>query len=139
MVDLRGRGRRYTTSSTPDSTSATSFATIEGATCKSTRTYYNQHPPSPQQRVQFELLPDDTTSAQPTVPTITTQSQQQSAPLPPPPWTPFDIASVRGTAITATSAAFNNPATSDRATALAARINACETELQISRAYYASN
>jgi hypothetical protein len=61
-----------------------------------------QQPPSPQQRVQFELLPDDTTIAQPTVPTITIQSQQQSAPLLPPPWTPFDIASVRGTAITAT-------------------------------------
>ncbi len=98
-----------------------------------------QHPPAPQQRVQFELLPDDHTSAQPTAPTITTQSQLQSAPLPPPPWTPFDIASVRGTATTATSAAFNNPATSDRATALAARITALETELQTSRAYYTSN
>ena len=98
-----------------------------------------QPPPLPQQRVQFELLPDDPTLTQPTVPTITPQSQQQSASLPPPPWTPFDIASVRGTAITATSAAFNNPATSDRATALAARINALETELQRSRAYYTSN
>ncbi len=57
---------------------------------------------------------------------------------PPPPWTPVDIALVRGTAITATSAAFNNPAAADRATKLAARIHSLEDELQRSRAYYSS-
>ncbi len=95
-----------------------------------------QQLPLPQQRVQFELLPDDTTNAQPTTPTP--PRQEPPAPLPPPPWTPVDIASLRGTAITATGAAFNNPATSERATELAARIQSLESELQRSRAYYSS-
>ncbi len=46
---------------------------------------------------------------------------------------------MRGTAITATSAAFNSPITADRATELAARIHSLENELQLFRAYYASN
>ena len=95
--------------------------------------------PPPQQRVTIELLPDDTTISQQPAPTITTLPQLQATPIPPPPWTPFDIASVRGTAITATSAAFHNPATSDRAIALASRIQALEDELQHSRAHCAFN
>jgi hypothetical protein len=155
MVDLRRRGRGHTTSSTPGSTSATSVTTTEGwphnyptllqssslplpaprVTCHDQQ---QQHPP-PQQRVTIELLPDDTGSSQPTAPTITVLPPQQSAPLPPPPWTPFDIASVRGTALTTNSAAFTNPSTVDHAAELAARIHTLEDELRLSRDYYASN
>jgi hypothetical protein len=81
---------------------------------------------------------NDKTRAQPITPTNTIPLQELPAPLPPPPWTPIDIASVRGTAITSTSAAFNNPATSDRATELAARIHSLETELQRARGHYSS-
>ena len=94
--------------------------------------------PLPQQRVTIEQLPDDGAILQTTAPAITTRLQQPSAHIPPPPWTPYDIALVRGTAITTSSAAFNNPATSNRATELAARIHSLETELQRSRDYYSS-
>jgi hypothetical protein len=86
----------------------------------------------------FEQLPDDGATIQTTAPATTTLLQQQSAHILPPPWTPYDIALVRGTAITSSSAAFNNPATSDRATEIAARIQSLETELQRSRDYYSS-
>jgi hypothetical protein len=85
--------------------------------------------PSPQHRVSIKLLPDDTAIAQPTLPddmavaqptapTITLQTQHQPAPLPLPPWTSFDVTSVRGTVIippSTSAAVFNNPATADRA------------------------
>ena len=92
--------------------------------------------PLPQQRVTIEQLPDNGATLDTSAPATTTRLQQPAAYLPPPPWTPYDIASVRGTAITTSSAAFNNPATSDRATELAARIHSLETELQRSRDYY---
>ena len=95
--------------------------------------------PLPQQRVTIEQLPDNgATPYDTTAPATTTRLQQPAAYLPPPPWTPYDIASVSGTAITTSSAAFNNPANSDRATALAARIHSLESELQRSRDYYSS-
>ena len=95
--------------------------------------------PLPQQRVTIEQLPDNGATIDTTALAPTTRLQQPAAYLPPPPWTPYDIASVRGTAITTSSAAFNNPATSDRATELAARIHSLETELQRSRDYYSSS
>ena len=94
--------------------------------------------PLPPQRVTIEQLPDNEATLDTTAPATTTLFQQPAAYLPPPPWTPYDIASVSGTAITTSSAAFNNPATSDRATALAAHIHSLESELQRSRDYYSS-
>ena len=87
----------------------------------------------------IEQLPDDGATPQMTAPAITTFLQPQSARIPPPPWTPYDLALARGTAITSSSAAFNNPGTVHRATELANRIQSLEDELQHSRQYYSSN
>ena len=110
--------------------------------------------PAPQQRVEIEQLPDDTTTSLPptaptiTVPTaqtITVPSSQPTPVLPPPPWTSYDLASVSGTAInlpfvppSTYGTAFRHPNTSDRAAQLSARINKLENELTRSRAHYSS-
>ncbi len=76
----------------------------------------------------IEQLPDD-----PTPPL-------QTAPLPPLPWSDYDVATATGTAfiVPTTSAAFTNPNTSDRAAQLAARIDELQAELLVSRAFYGS-
>ena len=103
-------------------------------------TWHDQLPlPAPQQRVEIEKLPDDTTILLPTTPTITVPSSQPTPVLPPPPWTSYDLASASGTAINFPDGpAFRNPNTADRAAYLAARINELEDELTRSRAYYSS-
>ncbi len=94
-------------------------------------------PPAPQQRVEIEELPDDTTIRLPTTPTITVPSSRPT-PVLPPPWTSYDLASSSGTAITfPDSHAVRRPNT-DRAAFLAARINELEDELTRSRAYHSS-
>ncbi len=96
--------------------------------------------PAPQQRVEIEQLPDEPARLHPITPTTTGPSSQLTPVLPPPPWTSYDVASARGTAITLPfdGPAFRNPHTSDRAAHLAARINELEDELLRSRAYYSS-
>ena len=106
--------------------------------------------PAPQQRVEIEQLPDDTTSLPTTAPTITVPSSQPTPLLPPPPWTSYDLAFASGTAINLQSvppstygpalygSAFRHPNTADRAAQLSARINELEDELTRSRAYYSS-
>jgi hypothetical protein len=110
-----------------------------------------QVPPAPPQRVEIELLSDDPTPPLQRVPDLlpvdTPQSsstfgpQRQPPPLPPPPWTAYDVAAVSGTAITVptTSATFTTPSTANRATILATRISELEDELRQSRQFYNIN
>ena len=111
-------------------------------------TFQDQLPPVPQQRVEIEELPDDTTSRLPTTPTITLPSALPTPVLPPPPWTSYDLASSSGTALTSPGGhSFRRPNTADRPTYpnaadrvsyLASKINELESELTRSRAYYSS-
>jgi hypothetical protein len=84
-------------------------------------------------------LPDSSLPlTDPAPPPIVPIERPTDTPIPPPPWTAYNVTFVRGTAVVPlpTSAAFTKPTTSDRATNLAARIAELQTELQISRAYY---
>jgi hypothetical protein len=111
-------------------------------------TRQDQLPPVPQQRVEIEELPDDTTIRLPPTPTITLPSALPTPVLPPPPWTSYDLASSSGTALTSpgghsfrrpnTANRPTYPNTSDRAAYLASRINELEAELTRSRAHYSS-
>jgi hypothetical protein len=110
-------------------------------------------PPVPQQRVLTTLQPVAPNNTDSMPPRVTWYDQQQLpdpslpltdpapqpiVPIPSPPWTAYDVSSVRGTAVVPlpNSPAFTNPTTSDHAANLAARIAELQTELQISRAYY---
>ncbi len=107
--------------------------------------------PAPPQRVEIEILSDDPTSPLQRVPDLlpvdTPQSSSilgpphQTPPLPPPPWTAYDVAAVSGTAIAVptTSATFTTPSTANRATILATRISELEDELRQSRQFYNIN
>ena len=112
-------------------------------------TWQDQLLPSvPQQRVQIEELQDDTAIRLPTTPTITVPSSRPTPLLPPPPWTPYDLASSSGTALTSPGGhSFRRPNTADRPTYpntedrvsyLASRILDLEDELTRSRTYYSS-
>ena len=104
-------------------------------------TWQDQVPPAPSQRVEFELLPDDPTPPpRSTIDPIIGTPQHRAA-LPPPPWSAYDVAAACGTAITVptTSAAFTNPATSDRAALLSTRINELHEDLRQAQLYHNTN